>query len=137
LNVNSQSNALANRVRCAIGAASSTLVRELQRNRNQRQPDGSNQRVFDPLTGLERLSSSEGLSSLQQRFGRSPQLCSIAALSTIGVPDELLALACTEVDPISAGTVDCSCGGGCAVDVGFLEDPDNRPYLWDLEEECP
>jgi len=137
VNVSSQSNAAANRLRCAIGAASSTLARELLRIQTPPQQNGCLPRAFDPLTGLEKLGTSESLSSLRARFGGSQKLCSIDALSTIGVPDELLSLACTEVDPVMAGSAACGCGGLCDVDPLLMEDPDNRPYIWDMEKVCP
>jgi hypothetical protein len=82
------------------------------------------------------LSVEEDLSDLRSRFTGSSKVCSIDALRTVGVPDQILELACSEIDPTCAGTDACTCGGFCAVDVGFLEDPDNRPYLWDIEEPC-
>lgn len=112
---------LANVARCAGGAGSASLVRALRTIQNQI-PHG--------------LSASEPLSALRSRFTGSSRVCSIDALRTMGVPDDLLSLACAEVDPIGAGTSACSCGGQCAFDVGSLEDPDNRPYVWDMEEVC-
>jgi len=100
------------------------------------QQNGLVHRAFDPLTGLERLGTSENLNSLVGRFSGSQKLCSMDALSTIGVPDELLSLACASVDPVMAGSALCSCGGLCDVDSVLMEDPDNRPYVWDQEELC-
>jgi len=126
----------ANTARCANGAASSSLVRALRTILTLSPQSGSVPRAFDPLTGLERLGTSEGLNSLQARFTGSQKLCSMDALTTIGVPDELLALACAEVDPVGAGSAACDCGGLCDVDSVLMEDPDNRPYVWDQEEVC-
>jgi len=113
---------LANGARCATAAPSSSLVRALGRLLSiQVPPELSPHGVPNVLRSFSRASSG---------------VCSIDALRTVGVPDEILDLACSEVDPVMGGTVDCSCGGFCAVDVGFLEDPDNRPYLWDTEEVC-
>jgi len=136
VNVSGQSNAVANQVRCAMGAASSSLVRALRTNLTRSPQNGLAPSAFDPLTGLGQLGTSESLNSLAQRFSGSQKLCSIDALRTIGVPDELLSLACAEVDPIGAGSSSCSCGGLCDVDAVLMEDPDNRPYVWDQEEEC-
>lgn len=111
----------ANAARCALGAASVSLERALRPT---------------PLQVPPELSVSEPLGTLRRRFQGSSRVCSLDALRTVGVPDEILALACTGVDPIMAGTQFCDCGGNCAVDVGFLEDPDNRPYIWDQEEAC-
>jgi len=47
-----------------------------------------------------------------------------------------LSLACAEVDPVGAGSAECGCGGLCDVDAVLMEDPDNRPYVWDQEELC-
>jgi len=136
VNANSRLNDAANTARCANGAGSSSLVRALTAIRTLSQQNGSVPRAFDPLTGLERLGTSESLNSLAERFSGSRELCSMDALSTIGVPDELLALACTQIDPIGAGSAACGCGGLCNVDSILMEDPDNRPYVWDQEEEC-
>jgi len=113
---------LANVARCATGARSASLARALARRSSIQVPP--------------ELSAHEALSALRSRFTGSSRVCSVDALRTVGVPDEILDLACRETDPVMAGTSECSCGGGCAVDVGFLEDPDNRPYLWDMEDVC-
>lgn len=114
-------NGLANGARCASPASSASLVRALGRMLSQVPPA---------------LSPHEGLESLSGRFTGSRKVCSIDALRTVGVPDEILNLACTETDPIGAGSDACGCGGLCNVDAVFLEDPDNRPYVWDQEETC-
>jgi len=56
----------------------------------------------------------------------------------MGFADELLALACTEDGSSSLGGVAPACGNRL-VDrwrelIEVLEDPDARPYLWDLED---
>jgi len=121
LAVCSELSGLANVARCANGAASASLERALGRSRLQVPPE---------------LSPHEPLSALRSRFTGSSKVCSIDALRTVGVPDEILDLACTEVDPVMAGGPDCGCGGLCDVDAVLMEDPDNRPYIWDQEEEC-
>lgn len=110
-------------------------LRELANGRRLAMPAASCSfvRAFNSTLNGRRRSSLTELASL---FDTEERRCSVSALRTIGVPDELLALACTEIDPIGAGSEFCDCGGGCAVDVGFLEDPDNRPYIWDQEAEC-
>jgi len=114
-------NELANARRCANGAASASLVRALKQIQIRVPPELSPHGVPEIFGTLS---------------GASSGVCSLDALKTMGIPDELLALACTEVDPVGAGSADCSCGGLCDVDSVLMEDPDNRPYVWDEEEVC-
>jgi len=114
-------NGLANAARCAGGAASASLVRALKAIRNQVPPELSPHAVPGIFGTLSAASSA---------------VCSLDALRTVGVPDELLALACAQGDPVGAGSAECGCGGLCDVDAVLMEDPDNRPYVWDTEEEC-
>lgn len=84
------------------------------------------------------LSTQERLSELRSRFTGSSAVCSLDALRTAGVPRELLALACTEDDLSGDFAGDFLPGCGCGLaDFRELEDPDNRPYIWDQEDECP
>jgi len=114
-------NGLANVARCASGAASASLVRALRAIQSPIPPELSPHAIPEIFGTLS---------------GASTAVCSLDALRTVGVPDELLALACAEGDPVGAGSSECGCGGLCDVDSVLMEDPDNRPYVWDQEEKC-
>ena len=63
--------------------------------------------------------------------------CDLTALRLAGIPEEFLNLICEPLQesPRVRPSRDGLKTAGRALQL--LEDPDLRPYLWDLEEPCP
>lgn len=76
---------------------------------------------------------------------RRPVVCDRVALELAGGEHFPTLMGCREVDQAPPVSGACQCLAARAQwdidwtpeDLGILEeDPDNRPYLWDLEERC-